>query len=430
MMGIEFETAFAEQSYTTINLGNGKTLMIEDHFFNHYPAVNSYLIKSALPSNIVVAKKEKLTFIVENDLPILFGNDHFIADGNQFFIGIDIFATTFFCLTRWEEVVNPIRDIHGRFPALASHAWEFGYLQRPIVNELAAMMRNILEYLGEALPKYYRNFELFVTHDIDQHYLWPNWRSFFKKTAGDLLKRNNLTEALFNCRSFFSNKMLGQADPYDTYDYLMDISERHGLQSHFYFLAGGETKYDNGMERQIDRVAPILARINERGHKIGIHPSYQSATDGIVFEKEVERFRSLSPQALTQGRQHYLRFEVGKTWLFWERNGLQMDSTLGYPEQSGFRCGTCTPFPVFDVFERKQLNLIETPLTAMDTTYAVYQKSTPLEMEADLIGLLETVKKYNGCFSLLWHNSSFHVPEYQALAPVYERFLALAKASS
>jgi peptidoglycan/xylan/chitin deacetylase (PgdA/CDA1 family) len=429
MLGLGFEVEYAAQPNTQIHFDNGIIVTVEDHFFNQYPISKSYLQHASIPKTVKIANKRAIPFLAENDIPILFGNDSWCFEDKHAILGIDIFAAAFFCLTRWEEAVTPTRDIHGRFPAMASHAVECGYLQRPIVNEMAEMLRNLFEYLGEVVPMKTKKFNLFVTHDVDYHFLWLNWYSFIKKVGGDLLKRRDLPSVNFSCRSFFGYKFKHQLDPYDTYDYLMDISERYGLQSHFYFLAGGETKFDNGMERQIDRVAPILARINERGHKIGIHPSYQSATDGIVFEKEVERFRSLSPQALTQGRQHYLRFQVGKTWLFWENNGLQMDSTLGYPEQSGFRCGTCTPFPVFDIFERKQLKLIEVPLTAMDTTYAIYQKSAPIEMEDDLVGLLDTVKKYNGSFTLLWHNSSFHVPDYQVLAPVYERFLALATAT-
>ena len=66
----------------------------------------------------------------------------------------------------------------------------------------------------------------------------------------------------------------------------------------------------------------------------------------------------------------------------------------------------------------------------MDATYPGYQGATPAEMEADLLHLLAVVKKYNGTFTFLWHNSSFQVPVYQAFAPVYERFLAAAANAS
>ncbi len=73
--------------------------------------------------------------------------------------------------------------------------------------------------------------------------------------------------------------------------------------------------------------------------------------------------------------------------------------------------------------ERKKLKLIEAPLTAMDTTYAMYQKASPLEMEKDILSLLKTVHKYRGTFVLLWHNSSFSVPAYRSLANVYENII-------
>ena len=75
------------------------------------------------------------------------------------------------------------------------------------------------------------------------------------------------------------------------------------------------------------------------------------------------------------------------------------------------------------------MRLIEIPLTAMDATYPNYLRATPAEMEADLMSLLKTVKKYHGTFTFLWHNSSFQVPVYQHFAPIYERFLAAASAA-
>ena len=62
--------------------------------------------------------------------------------------GIDIFASSFFMLTRWEEYVNKIRDMHNRFPAYASLACKNNFLDRPIVNEYVEMLWNMLKFLG------------------------------------------------------------------------------------------------------------------------------------------------------------------------------------------------------------------------------------------------------------------------------------------
>lgn len=430
VLKLELEITHADQDHSDIVLSNGKKICIEDHFFNRFPAEKSYLNITAIPSEVRFAKRSKIPYLSEEDLPIICGTEKFEITEFQVLVGIDVFAACFFCLTRWEEAVNRSRDLHGRFPATASLAYKFGYLNRPVVDEMAAFLYNLLAEMGELLPARPDSFEFWPTHDIDMLYLWSDWISLAKKTTGDLLKRLDLPSALYNLKSWWKTKVLGNLDPYDTFDYLMDLSDKYGFQSHFYFLAGGISKYDNQMEQGISSAQPIMAKIVARGHQIGVHPSYHSATNSTKFAQEIERFKKLSPLPVTHGRQHFLRFDPENTWQFWDENGLEVDSTMGYPEQSGFRCGTCTPFPVFDFTKRNQLRIMETPLIAMDATFVVYQKSSPANVEIELLDLLSKVKKYRGVFVFLWHNSSFNVPQYRDYAPIYERILAAAKTSS
>lgn len=76
-----------------IELENQKSLTIKDTFFNKYPKDLEYLKLENIPNKI-----EEL----------------------------DIFAASFFMLTRWEEYVNKNRDSHARFPATESLAQSQG----------------------------------------------------------------------------------------------------------------------------------------------------------------------------------------------------------------------------------------------------------------------------------------------------------------
>ena len=46
----------------------------------------------------------------------------------------DIFAATFYLLSRYEEYLSPEQDQHGRFPATASIAYQQKFLDEPIVH--------------------------------------------------------------------------------------------------------------------------------------------------------------------------------------------------------------------------------------------------------------------------------------------------------
>ena len=84
-----------------------------------------------------IPKKAKgVEFLFENDqvnLISLFDGQVILAKKKSY--SIDILASTFFMLARWEEHVNKELDNHDRFPAESSIAFKFGFLGRPIVNE-------------------------------------------------------------------------------------------------------------------------------------------------------------------------------------------------------------------------------------------------------------------------------------------------------
>ena len=65
------------------------------------------------------------------------------------------------------------------------------------------------------------------------------------------------------------------------------------------------------------------------------------------------------------------------------------------------------------------LDLIEKPLIFMEQTFIGYQKLPPQEMKETAFNLLKEVKKYDGMFVLLWHNSSFNTPQMLKYKDVY-----------
>ena len=93
---------------------------------------------------------------------------------------------------------------------------------------------------------------------------------------------------------------------------------------------------------------------HERGHEIGLHPSYRTYLSPQQIKREFRILRHEAELAGIRqeqwgGRQHFLRWKAPDTWQGWEEAGLQYDSTLGYSDRPGFRCGTCYEYPVFNL---------------------------------------------------------------------------------
>lgn len=106
------------------------------------------------------------------------------------------------------------------------------------------------------------------------------------------------------------------------------------------------------------------------------------------------------------GRQHYLRWETPTTARTYEAAGLGQDSTLTFADRTGFRCGTCHDYPFFDVHERRALRIIEQPLVLMEGTVMEFMRLGDSNAALEkMMRLKETCQRFDGTFTLLWHNS-------------------------
>ncbi|MBQ2076541.1 MAG: hypothetical protein II471_03415, partial [Bacteroidales bacterium] len=122
-------------------------------------------------------------------------------------------------------------------------------------------------------------------------------------------------------------------------------------------------------------------------------------------------------------RQHFLRFDVRKTPQVWQERGIRSDSTLGFPERDGFRCGTCHPYPLYDIENDCALEVVEHPLVAMDTTLFQYRELTKEDAFASICRLYERCKVVDGDFVMLWHNTTMFGEFKSWYENVYLKFL-------
>ena len=423
-LGLEFKsTSNATEPLVSIFLENGNTLKINDSFFSNLHKVNeSYLNIKNIPSEIISMDIETGP---EKNIIGLFGKQEIIIKNNEIYCGIDLLASSFFMLTRWEEHVIKDRDIHGRFPLKSSLAYKHNFLSRPVVNEYIEVIWHWLITLGISQARKKRQFKFINTHDIDRIKLFDRNIDFIAKPVKALLVDKTLSSLLHHTN--LALQSLRGKDPYLAFNYFMDTSEQHNLQSHFFFMAAKEkTKYDNGYNISDKFIYKIINHIENRGHIIGIHPSYNTFNNPELLASEINSMRKITTSDVICGRQHYLRFDLPNTWEAWNNNSMEWDSSLAYSEHEGFRCGVCYPFSVFNILSRKKLKLKEKPLIIMDTTLQGARKLPQISASKIINHYISTVKKYSGEFVFLWHNSSFSYLGWRSYKKVYENTLALS----
>lgn len=344
-----------------------------------------------------------------------------------FCIHYDVLGLTYWMLSRQEEVGYADLDDHGRFPASASHAFKHGYLDRPVVDEWLHILGQVVQRAWPQLQLRQHQFELKVSHDVDRpsRYGFGSAGNLIRKVAGDFLKRGDFKSPFVAPRVRLNTQTcLHPEDPANTFDWIMDVSERQGLVSAFYFICGRtDPDKDADYEPEHPAIRELMGRIHKRGHEIGLHPSFGTFNTPDLIAVEATRLKRIcSEEGIEQqgwgGRMHYLRWETPTTMYGWENAGMTYDSTLGYADLPGFRCGTCFEYPAFDPIAGKQLNLRIRPLIAMECTVMNQRYiglGTGAESFAKFMQLKDACRAVGGSFTLLWHNSEFTAPESRRL---------------
>jgi hypothetical protein len=409
-----------------IILDNKNKLIIQDHFFSKFDTDLEYLSINNFPGKIEFIKNR---FLSEKDLPVIFGTPEFEIKEKQsgykeIICGIDIFASAFFMLTRWEEYVSKEKDDLQRFSGKSSIAFRNNFLHRPVVNEYSELLWNMLQFLGLQVTRKSRKFTPYLTHDVDFILKWYNLYAFLRTLSGDLLKRKSIRAFFGNIADYLKTRLKLKNDPFDTFDYLMNLSESNGLKSYFFFISDYGTSKSINYKLSHPFVGNLMQNITSRGHYIGFHPDFNSYNNPDNWSKELDRLKLYSPQNIQFGRQHYLQFEVPVTWQIWNDMGMEWDSSLSYDDEPGFRTGSCYTYSVFNFLTREKLRLKERSLTIMDKSLVFHHINLSVsQLEEKARNLVSTVKKYNGDFVLLWHNSCFDVYEWKKYKEIYLRII-------
>lgn len=342
----------------------------------------------------------------------------------------DVLGLTYWMLSRREEVGAQALDLHQRFPAESSHAWRHGYLERPIVDEWFEVLRRLIQAVWPSLPVRETRYTVSLSHDVDTpaRYALMGLPRLARSMCADLMRRRDV-KTLLQAPSIWarSAQRIDSRDPYNTFDWIMARSEAVGLRSAFYFICGQtDRRRDGSYTPEHPAIIDLMRRIHDRGHEIGLHPSYHCYRDPRALVREAERLRSICEQAgiatsSMGARMHYLRWATPTTLHGLEAAGLRYDTTLGYALQPGFRCGTCHEYTAFDPVENRPLQLRIRPLIVMEST--VVRRAYPDGMagaERHVEALMEACRRVNGRFTLLWHNTLLEHAQHRRL---YERVL-------
>lgn len=333
----------------------------------------------------------------------------------------DIFAASFLMLTRWEEIVfSGDKDEYSRFPEEKHLSVQYSFSHRPIVNEFLEATGSFLQELGLELPETNRNYTVYPEHDVDYFERYPDFPSWIQTLSADLIRRKSFSLALESLKGGYAKLFAKGADPFDTFDFLMNESEKIGVKSTFYFMPGKGIKGDE-YELFSAKIRSRMTQILENGHQIAMHPGFNTAFDADLMEIEYSRIKRIHPEINTS-RQHYLQLNLPYHYRQLNQLGVKVDTSLGFKDRNGFRNSCCFAYPYFDPIDRKELKLTISSFALMDTVF-LRRKWNVEEISKEFSRYATIISKYKGDFRFIWHNSNFNLPEWRIMSAKYSDYL-------
>ena len=318
----------------------------------------------------------------------------------------DIFAASFYLMSRYEEYLPHVKDQYERFPASESLAYQHKFLDKPVIDIWAYKFREILilhfENYKDDLKSSVRKFNYISTIDIDNAYQFKH--KGFTRSIGGILK--DLTQ--FDLHSIWMRFLVVfniRRDPYDMYKKLLQMKKKYGIKTIFFFLLGDYSTFDKNISPGNTSYKLLIKNIADYA-EVGVHPSYFSMKNELKIKKEKEILEGIVNFPIKRSRQHYLRIEVPETYQHLVDLEISEEYSMGYASHYGFRASTCTPFYFYDLDFEIQTPLKVFPFAAMDATLNDYLNFTPKKAFNTIMKLAKEVRKVDGTLITIFHNES------------------------
>jgi len=340
-------------------------------------------------------------------------------------IPFDIFAASFYLLSRYEEYLPGQKDMYGRYAYESSLAFKENFLHLPLINIWIEDLKKCLKVKFPQLTTHHSPFTFLTTYDIDEAYSYKHkqwWR-----TIGGFLK--SIGKGQWSLIRQRSNVLRGiLKDPYDAYEWMDELHHQYDLKPIYFFLIAGRTgKYDKNILPS-EKAMQDLINEHSQLYSIGIHPSWQSGDDIEKLKHEISRLGQITDKPIRSSRQHYIRLTLPATYRRLIDAGIKSDFSMGYGSINGFRASVASPFYWYDLEKEKQTQLLLCPFCFMDANSFYEQKFSAAQSLEEMLHYYNVVRSVNGIMTTIWHNSFLGTSKtFEGWREVYKQFISSMK---
>ncbi len=314
----------------------------------------------------------------------------------------DIFAASFYLLTRYEEYLPHVKDNLGRFPAIESIGYENGFLQDPVVDIWAFKFKRVLVDKYSNLQFDKKKFTIIPIISVSETFAYKD-KGVLRSLGGSLrdLWRLKLDELSDRIRVILGFKK----DPFDTFDFIIDLQKQKKRKCKVLFGLGDYSNYEKNIGYNNPQHRIVIKHISDY-IDVGLKVSYEAVSDLLTLNKEKQRMEGILNRRLKYVLCSFFKIKLPEAYRNFIELEIQEDYSMGYSRYSGFRAGTCTPFMFYDLDYE-----VQTPLVIHSFCIANLGKREDFESETatrnEITTYLEKVKKVDGVFIPIFSNVLF-----------------------
>ena len=315
-------------------------------------------------------------------------------------IPFDLFAASFYLLSRYEEYTCDDQDAHGRFPVEKSVAFQKGFLTDPLVDQWTLKLKDVIMQKDGQQQFNLSSYRFIPTIDVDNVYAYRNHGllQFVYCSIRDMVKgRWDLVKQRYYV------VIREKKDPFFNLSMVYNLHHKRNLHPIFFFHCGTFGKHDKRSIYPSFSYWKMRKQIAEN-EVVGIHPSYNCSQYPLLLKVENLVMVWNKESAERPCRFHYLRFRIPEGYTLLEKQGFTSDWSLCYSSQPGFRASTSYPFYFYNLKEERETGLLLYPTAVMDKTLKSDLGLTPEAGVEYVLNLKQKVLSVHGTFITLFHN--------------------------
>ncbi|MBU2939358.1 polysaccharide deacetylase family protein [Lacinutrix sp. C3R15] len=325
----------------------------------------------------------------------------FFAAGDKSVLPYDVFAASFYLLSRYEEYLPHVKDDYGRFTAEESLAYKHHFLQQPIVDVWAYKFKKILQ---ENYPDFQfatKQYQVIPVIDVPEAFTFKN-KGLMRSFGGTL---HDLVSFKFKRLYTRFSVLFGfKRDTYDTFKYILNKQKQTKFKFVFFFLIGDYSTYDKNININKTQFVSLIKQVSDYSI-VGLKASYFAISNFKILKKEKEKLEAVINTSLLASRNSFSKLNLPDTYRNLVELEVPEDYTMGFVNHIGFRAGTCTPFFFYDLDYEVQTPLKIYSYHLLD--YALFKTNSLLDKKKVLNQVIHEIKKVNGCFIPVFHNYTF-----------------------